>query len=104
MVRNLFATLAVILGALTIGVAFTNSGFVTGAMAWGALFTGPGPGVTGNSTGGIFPYSPSVEPVYRQIAEDHCARWGRFAKITSVHRVYGDYVGFVCYDRLGKTH
>jgi hypothetical protein len=104
MVRNLFTTLALILGALAIGVALRSSGIITSAMAWGAEFTGPGPGVTGNSTGGIIPYSPSVEPVYRQIADIHCARWGRFAKITSVHRVYGDYVGFVCYDRLGKTH
>ena len=30
----------------------------TTAMASGAEFTGPGPRVTGNNTGGIFPYSP----------------------------------------------
>jgi hypothetical protein len=74
------------------------------ALALGAEFAGPGPAVTGNDTGGIFPYSPDVQPIYHQIAGDYCARWGRFAKITSVHRVYGEYVGFVCYDRLGKIH
>jgi hypothetical protein len=74
------------------------------ALAKGAEFAGPGPGVTGNDTGGIFPYTPNVEAVYQQIAEDWCARWQRFAKITSIHRVYGDYIGFVCYDRAGKIH
>ena len=32
------------------------------------------------------------------------ARWGRFAKVTSIHRIDGEYVGFVCYDRPGKIH
>src|SRR5690242_6943190 len=96
MVRKIVITLA-----LTAAVVLGGN-----AAAWarGAEFAGPGPGVTGNDTGGIFPYSPDVEPIYHQIAGDHCARWGRFAKITSVHRVYGEYVGFVCYDRPGKIH
>jgi hypothetical protein len=76
----------------------------TTTLASGARFTGPGPGVTGNDTGGIFPYSPAVEPIYQQIADDHCARWARLAKVTSIHRVYGDYVAFVCYDRPGRIH
>jgi len=96
LVRNVVIALGVILAA--------GLGGSTGALAWGAEFAGPGPGVTGNDTGGIFPYSPDVEPVYHQIAYDHCARWGRLAKVTSIHRVYGDYVGFVCYDRPGKIH
>lgn len=69
-----------------------------------AEFAGPGPGVTGNDTGGIFPYSPAVEGNYKEIAEAHCARWSRMAKVTSVHRKYGDYVSFVCYDRPGMIH
>jgi hypothetical protein len=87
--------------ALAVAVALGGN---TAALAVGAEFAGPGPAVTGNDTGGIFPYSPDVAPVYRQIAADYCARWGRFGKVTSVHRVYGDYVGFVCYDRPGKIH
>jgi hypothetical protein len=86
---------------IALGVLLTAS---TGALAWGAGFAGPGRGVTGNDTGGIFPYSPSVEGVYQQIAEDHCARWGRLAKVTSIHRKYGDYVSFVCYDHPGRIH
>jgi hypothetical protein len=70
-------------------------------VALGALLAscaGPGPGITGNDTGGIIPYSPDIEPIYRDMAADHCARWGRYARVTSVHRMYGDYIGFSCID------
>jgi len=33
---------------------------------------------------------------YREIAASECARWNKLAVITSVHRVYGDYISFVC--------
>ena len=92
---------------LMIAIAVSAAAVLGGssaALALGARFAGPGPAVTGNDTGGIFPYSPGVEPIYQQIAGDFCARWGRFAKITSVHPVYGEYIGFVCYDRPGKIH
>jgi len=69
-----------------------------------AEFAGPGLGVTGNDTGGIFPYSPAVEGIYQQIAAGHCARWGRLAQVTSIHRKYGDYVSFVCIDRPNMIH
>ena len=96
MVRKLLIALSVI--------ACAALGGSPAALAWGAGFAGPGPGVTGNDTGGSFPYSPNVEPIYHQIAGDHCARWGRFANVTSIHRIYVEYVGFVCYDRPGKIH
>ena len=89
--------------ALTV-IAAGALGGSAAALALGAEFAGPGPAVTGNDTGGVFPYSPDVEPVYHQIAGDYCARWGRYAKVTSIHRIYGEYVGFVCYDRPGKIH
>ena len=91
--RKLLMALGVALAAATAAS--------TGAMASGAEFTGPGPQVTGNSIGGIFPYRPAAAGVYQQIAETHCARYGRLAKVTSIHRIYGDYVSFVCYDRPG---
>jgi hypothetical protein len=99
MIRNIMIAIVLVLAVLAAGPSAS-----TKAVAWGAEFAGPGPAVTGNDIGGIFPYSPEVDPVYHQIAADHCARWGRFAKVTSIHRVYGDYVGFVCYDRPGKVH
>lgn len=59
----------------------------------------------GNDTGGIIPYSPAYKAVaYRAMAADHCAQYGRLAQITSMHRTYGDYVGFVCMDRPGHIH
>jgi hypothetical protein len=30
------------------------------------------------------------------MAGEHCARFDKRARITSVHRVYGDYIGFAC--------
>ncbi len=65
---------------------------------------GPGPGITGNDTGGIIPYSLTSKGVYRQMAADYCASWGRLSHITSVHRRYGDYIGFVCIDKPWVIH
>jgi hypothetical protein len=65
-----------------------------------AGLAGPGPGVTGNDTGGIIQWAPAIDHSYKEIAVAHCARWSRYAGITSVHRIYGDYIGFECvYDR-----
>jgi hypothetical protein len=57
---------------------------------------GPSPGLTGNDTGGIIQWTPDVDHFYRDIAAEHCARWNRVAQITSAHRWYGEYIGFVC--------
>jgi hypothetical protein len=53
-------------------------------------------GLVGNDTGGIIPWSPGIEPLMLAIASEHCARYAKTARITSVHRVYGDYIGFRC--------
>jgi hypothetical protein len=55
-----------------------------------------GPGLTGNDTGGIIQWTPDTDLTYRDIAVAHCARWNRLTSITSVHRAYGDYIGFRC--------
>ncbi len=49
-----------------------------------------------NDTGGIIPYTPVTAHTYREIAAAECARWDKIAYITSVHRAYGDFIGFVC--------
>jgi hypothetical protein len=89
---------SLIVGAL---VAVLSIG-ATGAVL--ASFAGPGPWITGNDTGGIIPYSPALEGVYEQMAHDYCARWRRLSKVTSVHRVYGDYISFVCIDKPWMIH
>jgi hypothetical protein len=53
-------------------------------------------GLVGNDTGGIIPWSPDNEYFRMAIASDHCARYRKIARITSVHRQYGDYIGFRC--------
>ena len=70
-------------------------------MALGSpTFAAPGMGVTGNDTGGIMPRTPETARHYKQIAVAHCARWHRYAGISSIHHVAGDYIGFRCiYDR-----
>ena len=50
----------------------------------------------GNDTGGIIPWSCENEADAREIAGAYCARWNKFARITSVHRMYGDYIAFNC--------
>jgi len=93
--RNLLA--AVVLSLTLLGM---------GGRAWaGAVFLGPGPGLTGNDTGGIMVYTPALtRAAYRQMATGWCARWGRLSYLTSMHRRYGDYVSFVCIDRPGMIH
>jgi len=79
--------------------------WLSSAALAGAVFVGPGPGLTGNDTGGIIAYTPALQKgVYREMAADWCARWGRLSHVTSVHRIYGDYVGFVCIDRPNMIH
>ena len=50
----------------------------------------------GNDTGGIIPWSCENEADARASAGAFCASYGKYARITSVHRMYGDYIGFVC--------
>lgn len=100
MLRKLVMALSLAVSAGgVIGTAAT-----TPALAFGSEFAGPGPMITGNNTGGIFPYRPAVPGTYQEIAESFCARYGRLAKVTSIHPVYGDYVSFVCFDRPGMIH
>ena len=50
----------------------------------------------GNDTGGIIPWSCENEVDAREIAGAYCASWNKYARITSVHRMYGDYIAFNC--------
>jgi len=53
-------------------------------------------GLVGNDTGGIIPWSLENEHARLAIASQHCAWYGKVARISSVHRRYGDYIGFHC--------
>jgi hypothetical protein len=98
--RSKIVTAAVLGLALSLGA----TGVALATWAGPASPAGPRPGITGNDTGGIFPYSPDLEGSYKLIASDYCARWHRLSHVTSVHRAYGDYVSFVCIDKPGMIH
>jgi hypothetical protein len=55
------------------------------------------PGMTGNDSGGIIQWTPDAKYFYRDIAAYQCARYHKIAVISSVHRRYGEYIGFRCY-------
>jgi len=92
--------------AATLGVTLCTS---IGGLAVADLL-GPGPWFGrvwpyGNDTGGIIPYSPEFKLIdYREMAASYCAHWGRLSHLSSVHRRYGDYVGFICIDRPRMIH
>jgi hypothetical protein len=50
----------------------------------------------GNDTGGIIPWSCEAEAAAVAMAGEHCASYGKYSRITSVHRQYGDYIAFTC--------
>ena len=67
------------------------------ALAIGAqLSSCTGPGLTGNDTGGIIPWSPDSRQFARATAAEHCARYGKVARINSVHAEHGNYISFSC--------
>ena len=53
-------------------------------------------GSVGNDVGGIIPWSPEAEANALDVAQSNCARSQQYAVITSVHREYGDYIGYRC--------
>jgi hypothetical protein len=50
----------------------------------------------GNDTGGIIPWSPDTELQARGLADAFCGTYGKYGRITGVHRQYGDYISFNC--------
>jgi hypothetical protein len=61
-------------------------------------------GPVGNDTGGIIPWSPAAERASLEIADRNCAPYRKYAVITSVHRVYGDYIGYICKFERPRRH
>jgi hypothetical protein len=53
-------------------------------------------GPAGNSLGGIIPWSPEAERGALGLAQSNCGRFNEFAVITTIHRVYGDYIVYEC--------
>ena len=54
------------------------------------------PPFKGNDTGGIIAYPLARETDARQLAVNHCARYGKVVKFLAVDAQYGGYVSFAC--------
>ena len=54
------------------------------------------PPFKGNDTGGIIAYTLATQADARQLAVDHCARYGKVVKFLGVQANYGGYVSFAC--------
>ncbi len=54
------------------------------------------PAFKGNDTGGIIAYSMAAQTDVRQLAVDHCARYGKVVKFLAVAAQYGGYISFAC--------
>jgi len=54
------------------------------------------PACTGNDTGGIIAYQLGTQTDARQLAVDHCARYGKVVKFLGVQPYYGGYISFAC--------
>jgi hypothetical protein len=52
--------------------------------------------VKGNDTGGIIAYELAHDSDARQLAVDHCAKYGKVAKFLAVDPQYGGYISFSC--------
>ena len=64
------------------------------------------PPFKGNDTGGIISYSLVHETDIKQLAVDHCARYGKVVKFLGAQAYYGGYISFACrwvpYGRLDR--
>ncbi len=54
-------------------------------------------GPKGNDIGGIIPWSPEAEGSAPETAQANCGLFNKYAVITSIHRVYGDYISYECW-------
>jgi hypothetical protein len=53
-------------------------------------------GPKGNDTGGVIPWSLDNEAMMHMLAGDACGFYGKRAVITTIHRVYGDFIAYAC--------
>ena len=53
-------------------------------------------GIKSNDTGGIIAYPLAMQADARQLAVDHCARYGKVVKFLGVQPNYGGYASFAC--------
>jgi hypothetical protein len=65
-------------------------------LSWAPARADRVPEFKGNDTGGIIAYALASRVDARQLAVDHCASYGKVAKLLAVDPQYGGYVSFAC--------
>ena len=86
--RRIMAACLIAMGLVVMG------GMLAPAPAQAFLDTVPP--FKGNDTGGIIAYPLAMQADARQLAVDHCARYGKVVKFLGVQANYGGYVSFAC--------
>ncbi len=82
-----FSTVATLVAALVAATALIGSG------AAQATYVAP---FVGNDTGGIISYSLVGKGDVSLMAADHCAKYGKVARLTGVQAHPGGYLSFAC--------
>lgn len=54
------------------------------------------PSFKGNDTGGIIAWELAHQADARQLAVNHCARYGKVARFLAIDPQYGGYISFAC--------
>ncbi len=67
------------------------------AMGCGLSGCGVGAGLTGNSTGGIIPWSPENQANARDYAAQHCGYYGKVPEMGRIYARPGEYISFTCH-------
>jgi hypothetical protein len=73
-----------------------SAGELAGENVYDILLPQAQPNIKGNDTGGLMVWSPRNERMAQEWADAFCRGHSKYARITSVHRQYGDYIGFNC--------
>lgn len=88
--RRIVAASLIAVGLVVMG------GMLAGAPAHAQWGIDTVPPFKGNDTGGIIAYPLAMQADARQLAVDHCARYGKVVKFLGVQPNYGGYVSFAC--------
>ncbi|MGY8666402.1 hypothetical protein Q3C01_29185 [Bradyrhizobium sp. UFLA05-109] len=83
-----------IIAAASLVASLVVSGLLASAPARADIL--PLPPFKGNDTGGIIAYSMATQVDARQVAVDHCARYGKVVKFLAVQPYDGGYISFSC--------
>ena len=96
--RGRFVLAIAVLVAMSSAAGAQWWGYEWGSKLWDHSWPGPGSlgPAHGNDTSGIIPWSCENELRAYEIAAEHCRGYRKFARITSVRREYGNYIGFNC--------